>query len=274
MAPADYPPPGHLLRRLGIAFDFAGDGATAWVGAAPGLADAAGGVRAGVLATVVDVVGGGLALRVTGGRSATADLALTLARPAAGAAVEARARVLRSGSTTLVVAVDVLTAPAVGRRARTAPLGAATMTFTLLAPRPGDEPPPAVSPGRATPARFGPERLDGPVAAAAGIETGPAGEARMPMAPVILNSFGRAQGGALALLAEEAALTAAEPGRVCLGLRLAYLAPGLAGPLVATATGAGDRARTVAAVTTVDAGRDGRVVTVGHAELVAAGAGR
>ena len=68
------------------------------------MLDAAGGVRAGVLATLVDVVGGAVAIRsVLPDWMATADLTLQMAGPADGPWVEARATILRRGRTTLVV---------------------------------------------------------------------------------------------------------------------------------------------------------------------------
>ena len=71
----------------------------------PFVTTADGGVRAGVLATLVDVVGGAIAARVLPPDwMATADLALQLVGPVRGA-VGARpgARSLRRGRTTLVV---------------------------------------------------------------------------------------------------------------------------------------------------------------------------
>ena len=67
-----------------------------------------GGVRAGVLATLVDVVGGVLATReLYPDWMATADLVLQIVRPAWGPLVESRASVLRRGRNTLVVEADV-----------------------------------------------------------------------------------------------------------------------------------------------------------------------
>lgn len=274
----DYPPPRHLLRRLGLVLDLAGDReGSGWLGHHPTLADAAGGIRIGLLATLVDVVGGTLAVRVTGGRSATADLSIVLARPAEAPAVEARARVLRSGSTTLVVAVDLYPAPGPGRRARRAPLGSGTMTFSLLPRRPGDEPPPVGPGGPPRRARFGALDLEAPVADEAGLGGGGAGPVPLAVTDELRNSFGAVQGGVLALLADEAACRAAQAAlgpAACLGLHLAYLAPGRDGPLRAEAALAGRGPRRTARVTTTDPSGGYRVVTVAHAEVLACGAPR
>ena len=72
-----------------------------------------GSVRAGALTTLVDVIGGGLAASTAHPNwIATADLTLHLTAAATEGVVEARARVLRAGRTTVVLEVDL----AVGRR--------------------------------------------------------------------------------------------------------------------------------------------------------------
>ena len=84
--------------------------------ATPFVAAADGGVRAGVLATLVDVVGGAIAARVLHPDwMATADLTVQRIRPAPGPRVEARGSVLRRGRTTLVVEALVVAVDDDGR---------------------------------------------------------------------------------------------------------------------------------------------------------------
>ena len=104
-----YPPDEHLLRDLRLSFDHSADGRTsrAWLPIVPELCTDRETARAGALATLVDVIGGGLAATAAQPHwIATADLTLhlvTAARP--GSVVEARAEILRAGRTTLVMEV-------------------------------------------------------------------------------------------------------------------------------------------------------------------------
>src|SRR5690349_23518749 len=99
----NYPPDQHLLRDLRFAFDHGDDPARsrAWMPVVPELCTDQGHARAGALATLVDVIGGGLAANAAAPNwIATADLSLHLVRGAPpGATVEARASVLRAGRT-------------------------------------------------------------------------------------------------------------------------------------------------------------------------------
>src|ERR1044072_9280227 len=82
--------------------------AIAWIPAPPEVRNPSGSVRAGALAVLVDVVGGGLAaVAAPPGWIGTADATLHLTpRPVVGD-VEARGRVLRQGRTTVVLEVDL-----------------------------------------------------------------------------------------------------------------------------------------------------------------------
>ena len=61
--PLDYPPASHILRALGIESIMRSDfTSSAWLPVTPFVGAPWGGVRAGVLATLVDVAGGGLAV--------------------------------------------------------------------------------------------------------------------------------------------------------------------------------------------------------------------
>jgi len=58
-----YPPDEHMLRDLRFTFDHGVDGRTsrAWMPVVPEICTDLGHARAGALATLVDVIGGGLA---------------------------------------------------------------------------------------------------------------------------------------------------------------------------------------------------------------------
>src|SRR5229473_3271185 len=109
---AVYPPDRHLLRDLRFAFDHDFDArrSRAWMPVVAELCADLGHARPGALATLVDVIGGGLAASAAApGWIATADLTLHLvgaARP--GSVVEARADVLRAGRTTVVIEVALV----------------------------------------------------------------------------------------------------------------------------------------------------------------------
>ena len=88
---------------------------------------------AGVLATLVDMVCGGLAVRAAAPDwIATSDMSLSLTRAPTGPQVEARGRVIRKGRTTLIIEVDLLDAPGEGRPGTGPPLGLAIASFSVL----------------------------------------------------------------------------------------------------------------------------------------------
>ena len=105
MAFGGYPPPEHLLGDLGMEVEVTtAESARVRTRATPFVAAADGGVRVGVLATLVDIVGGAIAARVLQPDwMATADLTVQRIGPVLGPQVEARGSVLRRGRTTLVI---------------------------------------------------------------------------------------------------------------------------------------------------------------------------
>jgi uncharacterized protein (TIGR00369 family) len=127
-APAEqYPPAQHILRDLRLTVEHRPDGtSTGWMPVSAHVCNPSGSPRGGVLAILVDVVGGGLAaVAARPDWIATADLTLhLLARPATGD-IEAHGRVLRQGRTTVVVEVAL-------RDSSGTPLGLATMSFAVL----------------------------------------------------------------------------------------------------------------------------------------------
>ncbi len=279
MPDGGYPPSGHFLGDLGLETEAVAPGrAVARTRVTPEITGADGGVRAGVLATLVDVVGGVAALRMVDPPDwlATADLTLQVVRPLVGPVVEAQGTVVRRGHTTLVleaVVFDRPEGPFPNGADRDADPGAwATMTFAIL---PGRSPTSTLDVPAGLPDRWSlrGQGFDRPIVDALSISVTdpPGGAVAMPVHEYLYNSFGAVQGGVMALLGEvagAAALGAAgrtgtEP--VVRDLRLAYLALGRVGPIVSRSSvlgPPGGPAGGSALVELLDAGAGDRLTTV------------
>jgi uncharacterized protein (TIGR00369 family) len=241
VAPRPYPPAEHILRDLDLEIEVRPDAtASAWLPVSPHLLAPNGGVHAGVLAILVDIVGGAIATRVLyPDRTATADLQLQLLRPTAAPEVEARVSVVRRGRTTLVLEVVLLDAPG-GRLAGSGPPNAwATMTYAVL-PRTDASPLMQPLPSVAERTQIGPASLSRPVLEAIGVERGPgsAGVALL-VGDYVSNTFGALQGGVMALLGAVAGSSAIDDAlglgtgsSSTVDLHVAYLAMGRVGPIV------------------------------------------
>lgn len=257
MSDVPYPPPDHILRDVGLEVESRADGtATGCLPVRPELLAPGGALEPGVLAILVDVLGGGLAIRsVLPDWTATADLALQLVRAdvSVGETVEAWAAVVRKGRTTLVIEVDL--------RAGDEPLGWGSMTFAVLPRRhdtlewdaPSDEVARTVFTGERG-------RLPGPILDAIGAVRLASATVSMPFSGYVRNSFGAVQGGVVAMLGG-ASGRAALGERAMLDLHVAYLAQARVGPFVARAE---VLAPTASTVTIVDTGADDRVAAVVH----------
>ncbi len=273
-------PARHFLADLGMEAESIGDsGGCVRIPVTPRVTAADGGVRAGVLATLVDVVGGTLAAReLRPDWMATADLTLQVVRPVVGPIVEARATVLRKGRTTLVIEASVYNvanddADAGAGGERTLPVAWATMTFAIL---PGRSPTSSIDAETELPSRwaFTGSGVDESVvdALSISVEDAGAGRVSMPVRAYLFNSFGAVQGGVMAVLGEVAGAAAVghaagvEGGSVVVtDLQIAYLALGRVGPIVSRSrvldAGGGDSRRS-AVVELVDEGAGGRLTTV------------
>jgi uncharacterized protein (TIGR00369 family) len=266
--PVEYPPENHLLRDLRFSFehDDEGNRSRAWMPVVPELCTDLGHARAGALATLVDVIGGGLAASAAApGWIATADLTLHLVRAARpGSVVEARANVLRAGRTTVVIEVALVDE-------HEHDVGVATMSFAVLPRRDTNPEIGSIRQPASTMAR--PEsRLAGPLLEQLGVQVRDAdrGEIDVPVIEWTLNSMGAMQGGVVATVAEVAAETALRAATneplVVNDLYVTYLGFGKVGPVrsivdvLATADGHGS-----ARVELVDTGAENRQMTVVHA---------
>jgi uncharacterized protein (TIGR00369 family) len=263
-----YPPDQHMLRDLRFTFEHDGDGrrSRAWMPVVPEICTDLGHVRAGALATLVDVIGGGLAATAAAPNwIATADLTLHVVDGAApGSVVEARGSVLRSGRTTVVIEVALTDA------ARA--IGLATMSFSVLPRRDSN---PQVSslrePGPST--MSAPDsRMRMPFLEALGVEVVDAGGGVLdvPVGDWSRNSMGAMQGGVVATVvdaaAEVALRAAAGVPLVVSDLQLTYLGFGRVGPVrTRTEVLACNDAWGAARVELVDSGAEHRDMTVANA---------
>jgi uncharacterized protein (TIGR00369 family) len=259
-----YPPDRHLLRDLRFAFDEHPDGTSvASLPVIPEVCTDTGSVRAGAVATLVDVLGGGVAATAAHPNwIATADLTVHLVRRVATGSVEARARVLRAGRTTVVIEVTLHDGAGLD-------IGLGTMSFSVL-PRRDTNPDitTARTPGPSTMALEG-SRLELPLLDALDIETIDAagGVLEAPVVPWALNSMGAMQGGVVATLVDgagEVALRHAtgEP-LVVADIQMTYLAFGKVGPVRTNVDVlSASSARGVARVAVVDTGSDLRRMAV------------
>ncbi|HEX5096574.1 MAG TPA: hotdog domain-containing protein [Acidimicrobiia bacterium] len=262
--PIAYPPEQHLLRDLRFSFehDEPGRASRAWLPIVPELCTDHGHARVGPLATLVDVIGGGLAANAAAPDwIATADLTIHLVRGApAGSTVEARAAVQRKGRTTVVMDVQLLDDDE-------RELGIATMSFSVLPRRDTNPTMETMNTGPTTMAR--PEsRLPAPIPEMLAIDVRDAarGELDVPVTDWCRNSMGAMQGGVVAMVVECAAETAlraaGEPNMVVADLELTYLGFGRVGPIRTHVDVLG---RDAAHVELVDTGADPRRMTLARA---------
>ncbi|MDG2335875.1 MAG: PaaI family thioesterase [Myxococcota bacterium] len=264
-APTSYPPDPHLLRDLNLWVEEEREGYRAGLEITPWLCQR-GGVRAGVLATLVDVIGGAQATRsVQPNWVATCDLMLHLfAFPAQGS-VLARSRLIRAGRSTVVIEVDLEDAAA-------SSIGLATLTFSVLEAR-GDKQrtnPPGF-PGRTTFSSQGPA-LDRPILDRLEISPSRENSEQLEFAcsSYNRNSLDAIQGGALALLVEGAAESAGSKLGLCRvrDLEIHYLALGRTGPIQARPRILRrDADSALVRVEIVDGGAEDRTVVIATAEL-------
>jgi uncharacterized protein (TIGR00369 family) len=244
-----------MLRRLGIEIDAprrGPDGLTlaARLPVTPDLCDEAGVVRAGIVATLVDVVGGALSVRTAAPDWAvTADLSVRAYPhrfPTGGDGVlEARGSVVRAGRRSVVLDIDL------------APAGHATMSFAVMSRSAvnrftvADE-----AEARGTRFEWPADAPAVPYFEHVGLATAD-GAATVPLADDVGNSFGALQGGMVATLADAAAALAG--GGRTVALDAYYLGLGRVGPFRAVGTRLGPG---VVRVEVRDSGADDRLMTV------------
>lgn len=207
-------------------------------------------LRTSVLATWTDVLTGLLATTgiPTGGVPVTLDLSLDVLAPVpCTGTVEGRCAVLKAGRSVVVLGAEFW-------RPQGALIALATAAF-VATPDPRYSLPPLTQSvaGLASPSR---QLLQEPLAQRASCARAAPGVAVLERREDGLNAVGNINGALLALLAEEAVLSAAPPGAHLANLALRYLRPARTGPVVATAEGHGALSR----VELRDTGQDDRLV--------------
>lgn len=205
-------------------------------------------LRLSVLAAWADIVSGYIAVGLFDpGVPVTLDLDVHLHRPPVGIdEVLMIARVQKSGRSVSVLSVRV---EGDGKA-----IGFAHATF-MASPNPRLRMPTVVSEEGLI--RSHPPRLDVPFAERAGCERIGRGSASIPMRPDGLNAAGTLNGGLLALVVEEAALSG-DAGHTLASLSMRYVQPVRIGPAVAHA----DVQAGLASVVVRDQGRDDRLAVI------------
>jgi acyl-coenzyme A thioesterase PaaI-like protein len=256
-----------MLRRLGVVVDpprRGGDGLvlTGRFPVTPDLCDEGGMVRVGVVATLVDVLGGGLSVRTAAPDWAvTADLSVRLfphrfEGPAP--VVEATGSIVRAGRRAIVMEVDA------------SPVAHATMSFTVMTRNESNQVTVAEI-DEASATRFTWPDDGEPVSyfELVGLTVDDDG-AWLALSDDVRNSFGALQGGLIGTLVDAgaaAAASAAAPGGGpfrTTGLDAHYLGLGRVGPFRASGTVLGGP---TVRVELRDTGADDRLMTVALASV-------
>jgi acyl-coenzyme A thioesterase PaaI-like protein len=240
----------HIMRDLGFAVRPVGDQMHGTGVVVPEMWNpATTSLRTSILAAWADMVAGYLAIGLFDpGVPVTLDLDVHLHRRAeALAEVRMVGRIAKSGRSVSMLSIDITDEHGDA-------LGFANATF-MAAPNPSLRMPTIVrdDEGLLTPH---PSRLEVPFAERAGCERVREGQATIPLRPDGLNASGTLNGGLLALVVEEAALSVG--GAALASLSMRYAQPVRVGPAVADAVVDEGLGR----VTVVDAGRDDRLAVI------------
>ncbi len=205
-------------------------------------------VRTSILVMWTDMVLGRLAIPVLAPRvPTTLELDVQLYRPVRDCrTIHLAGRVIKAGRSVAVGTVELTTDSG-------EPLGIAGASFMAAPGTEGMLPPGALEMASALPD----ERLGLPLAERAGCQRVGRGEAVLPQSEDGLNSSRTMNGGLIALVAEEAALSTA-PRSTLSSLQLRYLSPVRVGPAVARAEVWSGLGR----IEVRDAGRDDRLAVV------------
>jgi acyl-coenzyme A thioesterase PaaI-like protein len=236
----------HIVGELGMTVAQVGDELHGTAAAVPEMhVPGTDVLRASVLAAWTDVVAGLLSGQVIGPRvPVTLDLSVDLYRaPAACRQVECVGRTVKAGRSVVVASVEI--------SADGEPLATASASF-MPSPDASLRLPASALTLNGKPADA--LRLTKPFAERAGCRRTDPRVAVLERSDEGLNSSNTINGGLIALVVEEAALSAS-PGTTLASLAMRYLRPARVGPLVATATRHAD----VAQVDVRDAGSDDRL---------------
>ncbi len=237
-----YPPENHILRDLAIEIQTDNTGqASIQAPVTPHVCTQSGVLYAGVLATLVDVVGGILAVQaISPDWLSTANMSLITTGDITSGNVSGQGRVLRCGRTSVVVEVDLFNEienPAES----TISAGLALITYSRL---PGNQRELQIksdgSRNQAVHFALGGSPLNQPLADKVGIHIlDPAGgKLGLNMTTCVRNSLNSLQGGIIAFLADLAGQLALSTthGRdwQTRDLTIHYMTPGIKGPFETT----------------------------------------
>jgi uncharacterized protein (TIGR00369 family) len=266
-----YPPPEHMLRDLSIEVITTGTNrARIQAPVVPETCSEKGFMYVGLLATLVDVLGGVIAIpAVSPDWISTSNLSIHTTRHVVPGRVLAEGTVLRSGRTSIVIGVEIQ-AQRTGLPNRTTPAGFAVITYSRLA---GNKTGLRLKTrGNAHEAeRFSlkGEGLHIPFMDKAGIQIldRATGRLLLKMDDYVRNSLGSLQGGMTAFLADLAGQYVARKGREypaqTRDLVIHYMSPGIAGPFQTTADVLRmDRHAALTRIHVVDQGVDQRLMAM------------
>ena len=266
-----YPPQNHMLRDLSIEVVAKGkEGATIQAPVVPQTCSESGCMYVGLLATLVDVLGGVISIpAVSPDWISTSNLSIHTTRHVLSGRVLAEGHVLRAGRTSVVIGVEILIEET-GVSHKMMPAGFAMITYSRL---PGnktkrhmkttDKPQDSV--------RFSLEGtgLHKPFVEKAGVRIldRAAGRLVLKMDDYVRNSLGSLQGGMTAFLADLAGQYvvcrgAGKPGQTR-DLVIHYMSPGITGPFQTTAEVLRmDQHSALTRIRVVDQGNDHRLMAV------------
>jgi acyl-coenzyme A thioesterase PaaI-like protein len=228
-----------------------------------------GGVRASVLALMIDVVAGIVLDDDPGVWTLTSDLSVRMRPIPAPEWIETRMTILRRGQRSAAAMVDLVDEE--GDLVATGAIG-----FSKVRRREGDPPKPPIPLDRITEMFDGSSSLTHPLREEAGIRVLDAmtGSVEMPLTPAVRNPAGTLQGAMVALLAEAAAEEMAsarfDVPAVVTDLDLRYLAQTGAGPVRTHCRLLGEGLHAPMEVELFDVSRD-RVTTLVYARTAVLG---
>jgi acyl-coenzyme A thioesterase PaaI-like protein len=242
-----YIPGETFIAELGLSQQFTPDRVVGTFEGVPELCSpGAPTVRAAVLLTIADMAAGSISSAATAPRIClTLDLSVRVLRPAVGS-IELESQVLKSGRNTTVAETLFRSG---------GELVALSWATFVASPRPSDvlEMPPL------TFRRYGPNRLQAPLAEQVGCRIVAPGVAEVDRVPYVMNPAGTVQGGIVALLAELATESLPGVDAAVTELDVRYLSATRVGPARATAEKIGER---TARVELHDPGNGNRLTAV------------
>jgi len=266
-----YPPQDHMLRDLSIDVLVTGKGrATIQAPVAPQACSENGCMHVGLLATLVDVLGGVIAIpAVSPGWISTSSLSIHTTRQMMSGRVSAEGHVLRAGRTSVVIGVE-LQAEKDGLPHKKTSAGFAMITYSRLSGNKTKLHMQTTHNSHES-VRFSLKGtgLQKPFMEKAGVRCidRAAGQLTLKMDDYVRNSLGSLQGGMTAFLADLAGQSVAceatgKPGQTR-DLVIHYMSPGITGPfLTAAEVLRMDQHSALTRIRVVDQGNDHRLMAV------------